>query len=235
MDRATANYLLAMLVSRLQREGLSPVAQLAAASHLFSHNPAFKPAFDTVSEMSVYEDSEGIVRSGQNRKGYVFISLYIKGYANFTLRFYMSEAKPYWEALLSWRLCKALRVSTARALYVLQCSTERPEKQTANSKRVAFAMFNHYYSLSMNLLVSGEQEKWPLENAKTKKGHETGPYIPDLIVEGFVGNGVDFPFRILSLAKSKEKNQMTPMKRYTARFLWVPATTWVQTSMCMPA
>ncbi|KAL9127420.1 MAG: hypothetical protein Q9175_007736 [Cornicularia normoerica] len=208
MDRATANYLLAMLVSRLQREGLSPVAQLAAASHLFSHNPAFKPAFDTVSEMSVYEDSEGIVRSGQNRKG-----------------FYMSEAKPYWEALLSWRLCKALRVSTARALYVLQCSTERPEKQTANSKRVAFAMFNHYYSLSMNLLVSGEQEKWPLENAKTKKGHETGPYIPDLIVEGFVGNGVDFPFRILSLAKSKEKNQMTPMKRYTARFLWVPATT----------
>ena len=36
-----------------------------------------------------------------------------------------------------------------------------------------------------NLLVAGEQERWGLEIALTKKGHESGPKKPDILVETF--------------------------------------------------
>lgn len=42
------------------------------------------------------------------------------------------------------------------------------------SKRAAFALFNHYYEVDFNLLVSGEQERSGILVVLLKKGHETG-------------------------------------------------------------
>ena len=53
------------------------------------------------------------------------------------------------------------------------------------SKRAGFALFNHYYTIQENLLVSGEQERWRLVQGVTKKGNETGPLKPDILVQSY--------------------------------------------------
>ena len=52
-------------------------------------------------------------------------------------------------------------------------------------KHLAFALYNHYYKQENNLLVSGEQERWPIISGISKKNREIGVRLTDLLVEKF--------------------------------------------------
>lgn len=56
-------------------------------------------------------------------------------------------------------------------------------------KHLAFALYNHYYKQENNLLVSGEQERWPLISDMSEKNREIGVRKIDLLVEKFEDGG----------------------------------------------
>lgn len=68
---------------------------------------------------------------------------------------------------ISWYLWKRV-VSRQVSTSLIKDSLEGP------SKRAVFALFNHYYEVDFNLLVSGEQERSGILVVHLKKGHETG-------------------------------------------------------------
>lgn len=206
MDKQLAMTRLAILHSKLQRSGLPISEQIALASDMFSSVPGIKEAFDTVSATKTYVDDKGVTRTGQDRKTYVFVSSHIKGNANLTLRFSMSNAKPYWDSPIVRAALQGVEDFDRKG--PLRTPITDKKAREANSKRCAFAMLNHYYTLDMGLLVSGEQERWPLQNGKTEKGYDTGPYIPDMIVEGFAtdSDGDKFCFSDLIFCEVKRKD-----------------------------
>lgn len=136
-----------------------------------------------------YWDEAGKPRFGNNLPRYV---LY-KACMNYMLtvcRQMMSTVSPY---NLNHLVMQALRDTTQKLdpvgpvvdLVTRVSSTGGTDPWEGASKRAGFALFNHYYTIQENLLVSGEQERWRLVQGMTKKGKETGPLKPDILVQSY--------------------------------------------------
>lgn len=114
----------------------------------------------------------------------------------------MSRAKPYYQSPLVMSAIQDVTFPDPVGPLVdgvLGRDEENPREGA--SKRVAFALYNHYYKEEDNLLVSGEQERWPLITKISQKNREIGVQIPDLLVQKFDINPGHFSDLIFCEAK----------------------------------
>ena len=74
-------------------------------------------------------------------------------------------------------------------------------------KKAAFALFNHYYKIDNNMLVSSEPERSDILLSRPGKGRETGINKSDLLVEWYDTTYDRFSDLIYYKVKKSTKNE----------------------------